>query len=160
MPSTAITRAYEAVYILDPDAGEERIAATISRYRELVESQGGIVQKAEVWGERRKLAYEIKGRNEGFYVVMQFTGTAGVEVELRRVFQISEDQIRYMIVRLDEDMIAQPALQPAAPAAQTAPAVREPVAQAPVAAPVAEEAPVPEDAPAAEEPPVAELAAA
>jgi small subunit ribosomal protein S6 len=138
MPSTAITRAYEAVYILDPDSGEERVAAVTARYRGLVEAQGGIVQKIDVW-ERRKLAYEIKGRTEGIYVVMQFSGTADVEVELRRVFQISEDQIRYMIVKLDEEMISQPAMQPAAPAAEAAPVA--PVQAAP--APVAEEAPAP-----------------
>ncbi len=144
MPSTAITRAYEAVYILDPDSGDDKIAATTARYRGLVETQGGVVQKLDVW-ERRKLAYEIKGRNEGIYVVMQFSGTANVEVELRRVFQISEDQIRYMIVKLDEDMIAQPALQAAAPAAEAAPAPAVEATPAPVTedtpAPVTEETP-------------------
>jgi len=120
MPSIAITRPYEAVYILDPDSGEEQIAAVTGRYKGLVESNGGQVQKIDVW-ERRKLAYEVKGRTEGIYVVMQFTGQANVEAELRRIFQISEDQIRSLIVRLDEDGApAAPAAQVAAPAAQTA----------------------------------------
>lgn len=122
MPSIAITRAYEAVYILDPDLSDEQIDTVTARYRSLVESQGGQVQKVDVW-ERRKLAYEVKGRTEGIYVIMHFTGTASVETELRRIFQISEDQIRSMIVRLEETTEA----AEAAPAAQAASA---PVAEA------------------------------
>jgi small subunit ribosomal protein S6 len=121
MPSPIITRPYEAVYILDPDSGEEQVAAITARYRSLVETQGGQVQKVEVW-ERRKLAYEVKGRNEGIYVVMQFTGTASVEAELRRIFQISEDQIRTMIVRLDEDAVAEAAAMEQPKPAEAAPA--------------------------------------
>jgi small subunit ribosomal protein S6 len=159
MPTTAITRAYEAIYILDPDSGEEKVATTTTRYRELVENQGGTVQKIDIW-ERRKLAYEIKGRNEGIYVVMQFTGTAPVEAELRRVFQISEDQLRSMIVKIDEEMIAEPAFEAVAPAAQAAPVAA--VDKAPVAeeAPIAEATPVAEEVPAVEEAPAPELAAA
>ena len=151
MPSIAITRLYEAVYIVDPDLGEEQVEAITSRYRQIVETAGGTVGSVDVW-ERRKLAYEIKGRREGIYVVMHFTGTAIVEAELRRVFQISEDQIRSMIVRMDEE---EPAALPAAetpPAAQAAPA---PVAEAPAPeastpdAPAEETASVPDAEPAA-----------
>ena len=155
MPSIAITQPYEAVYILDPTLGDEQIGTTTAKYRSVVETGGGTVENIEVW-ERRRLAYEIKGRTEGIYVVMQFQAKPPVEAELRRVFQISEDQIRYMIVRRDENEADAPAPPPrshfAAPAAQAAP----------VAAPASVETPAPavEEAPAAVEAPVAEAPAA
>ncbi|MGO8673335.1 MAG: 30S ribosomal protein S6 [Capsulimonadaceae bacterium] len=103
MPSIAITRKYEACYILKPESTDDQINATIQRYRGIVEKAGGTVEKTGIW-ERRKLAYEIKGYNEGVFVLLVFTGVATVETELRRVFQISsgEDQIRYMIVKQED----------------------------------------------------------
>ena len=147
MPSTAVTRPYEAVYILDPDLSEEQITAVTTRYRSLVETNGGQIQKVDIW-ERRKLAYEVKGRTEGIYVIMQFTGQANVEAELRRVFQISEDQIRSLIVRLDEDGAqAAPTAVAAAPAAQPAPAAEPaPASEAAETAPEATETAAPEAA--------------
>ena len=71
MPSIAITQPYEAVYIVDADLGDEQIGVITAKYRQIVETGGGTVEKIDVW-ERRKLAYEIKGRTEGIYVVMQF----------------------------------------------------------------------------------------
>lgn len=141
MPSIAITRAYEAIYILDPDLGDEQVQAIVTRYRQIVENNGGTVTSADVW-ERRKLAYAIKGRTEGIYVVMQFTGEATVEAELRRIFQISEDQLRAMIVK--PEPADAPALPAATPDAAPAP---EPEAAAPP--PAAPETETPEPAPAA-----------
>jgi len=125
MPSIAITQPYEAVYIMDPDLGEERISAITAKYRQIVESGGGTLEKIDVW-ERRRLAYEIKGRTEGIYAVMQFRAKPPVEAELRRIFQISEDQIRFLIIRRDDEEallpVAPPAPAAAAPITEPAPA--------------------------------------
>ena len=149
MPSIAITQPYEAVYIVDATLGDEQIGIITAKYKTLIETGGGTVGKIDIW-ERRKLAYEIKGKTEGIYVIMQFHCKPAVEAELRRVFQISEDQIRFLIVRQDEVEPALPVITPT-PAAEpeAAPAVEAaPVAEA---APAAEEtAPVSEAAPAAE----------
>ena len=147
MPSIAITQPYEAVYIVDATLGDEQIGVITAKYKTLIETGGGAVDKIDIW-ERRKLAYEIKGRTEGIYVIMQFHAKPAVEAELRRVFQISEDQIRFLIVRQDE---VEPALPVIAPA---------PVAEL-EAVPVAEAAPVAgETAPVVEEvAPAAEAAA-
>ncbi len=141
MPSIAITQPYEAVYIVGADLGDEQIGVVSTKYRQIVENGGGTVEKVDVW-ERRKLAYEIKGRTEGIYIVMQFRSKPDVEAELRRIFQISEDQIRFLIVRRDEEDGSIPA---AAPAAQPAQAV-------PAPAPAEEAAPSAEAAPAEEAP--------
>ncbi len=145
MPSIAITQPYEAVYILDPDLGDERISAITAKYRQIVENGGGTLEKVDVW-ERRRLAYEIKGRTEGIYVVMQFRSKPAVEAELRRIFQISEDQIRYLIIRRDDEEVLLPV---AAPAAAEAPAAVETPAAAEV--PAVTETPDAEAAPAAVE---------
>ena len=120
MPSIAITQPYEAVYIVDPDLGDERISAITAKYRGIVESGGGAIEKIDVW-ERRRLAYEVKGRTEGIYVVMQFQAKPPVEAELRRIFQISEDQIRFLIIRRDDDDAVLPVAAPAPAAAAALP---------------------------------------
>ncbi len=145
MPSIAITQPYEAVYIVDPGLGDEQIGTITAKYRGIVETGGGAIENIDVW-ERRRLAYEIKGRTEGIYVVMQFQAKPDVEAELRRIFQISEDQIRFLIVRRDEDDTAAPVMngmpvRADARPAQAAPAAQPAAAPAPVAAPVPVETP-------------------
>lgn len=149
MPSIAITQPYEAVYIVDADLGDEQIGTITAKYRQIVENGGGTVEKIDQW-ERRRLAYEIKGRTEGIYLVMQFRSKPDVEAELRRIFQISEDQFRFLIVRREEEDEAAASAQTAAPARQAVPA---PVAEAAAA----DEAPQPVTAPEPVETP--ELAA-
>lgn len=156
MPSIAISRPYEAIYIVDPDLGEEQVNTIADRYKALVETNGGTVEKIDVW-ERRKLAYAIKGRTEGIYVVMQFTGVPSVEAELRRIFLISEDQIRAMIVKPEEGATSAP--PPAEPPVRAA----APPAAAPVSASAEDvPAPVPSDEGAAQttEPEIHPVAAA
>lgn len=175
MPSIAVKRKYEAIYIIKPDASDDQINATIKRYKGIVETAGGEVERTGVW-ERRKLAYEIKGYTDGIFVLLNFIGEATVEAELRRIFQISsgEDQIRYMIVKPEEgetpgarpapDLIEnfqRPTQAPApAPVAAPAPApvVAPAVIEAPAAAPAAVEAVAPAEPVAEAEPVAAETA--
>ena len=133
MPSIAITQPYEAVFIMDPDLGDERIGAITAKYRGIVETGGGQLEKLDVW-ERRRLAYEVKGRTEGIYAVMQFRAKPPVEAELRRIFQISEDQIRFLIIRRDDEEALLPAAAPAPAQAAPAPAPVTAAAPAPEAA--------------------------
>ena len=144
MPSIAITQPYEAVFIMDPDLGDERISAITAKYRGIIETGGGQLEKLDVW-ERRRLAYEIKGRTEGIYAVMQFRAKPPVEAELRRIFQISEDQIRFLIIRRDDDEallpVAAPAVAAPASAVEAPPApeaAETPQAEAEVPAPAAD----------------------
>src|SRR4051794_40408794 len=67
-------RMYEAVYILDPALEEAQQTALIERFNTLLEGQGARIEHLERW-ERRRLAYEVKGRREGYYVVTNFGGT-------------------------------------------------------------------------------------
>jgi len=94
-------RPYEAIYILDPMLEEEQLTALVERFRTLIGNQGGEVLHVDRW-ERRRLAYEVKGRREGYYVVMNFRGTPAVEAELSRVMRISDGVIRQMVLLMDE----------------------------------------------------------
>lgn len=151
MPSIAITQPYEAVYIVDPGLGDEQIGTISAKYRSIVETGGGTVENIDVW-ERRRLAYAIKGRTEGIYIVMQFQAKPDVEAELRRIFQISEDQIRSLIVRRDEDDANPPVVNGGMPTRTqvAAPAAQPSSIEMPAPTPVAEAAPVETAAPAAE----------
>lgn len=91
-------RAYEAMYIIHPDFDEEKVQATIEKYSSLIQNNGGELVKVDLWGKRR-LAYEIKKLREGYYVLAKFNGEVETPAELERNFKISDDVIRYLIVR-------------------------------------------------------------
>ena len=91
-----ITGNYEVVYIIDPAQGEEAIAATVAKFQALAEQNGSNVV-VEEWG-KRKLAYAIDYKTEGYYVLMSFTSAPAFPKELDRVFGITEGIMRSMIV--------------------------------------------------------------
>jgi small subunit ribosomal protein S6 len=110
MPATV--RQYELVYIVRPDYSDEQVQGVITKYNGIVTTQGGTLERTDVW-ERRRLAYEIKGQNEGVYIVTVFRALPNVEAELRRVFRISEDTLRSIIVKPDEEIdTSVPSVQP------------------------------------------------
>ena len=67
-----MNRIYEELFILRPDVTEEEVDAIVEALRTVVTNTGGTVDKVEKWGVR-KLAYRVEKRNEGFYVLLQFT---------------------------------------------------------------------------------------
>ena len=91
-----ISANYEVVYIIDPAQGEEAIAATVAKFQALAEQNGSNVV-VEEWG-KRKLAYAINYKSEGYYVLMSFTSAPAFPKELDRVFGITEGIMRSMIV--------------------------------------------------------------
>ncbi len=94
-------RKYETVFILRPDLDEERNAELVEKFKLLVEDNGGEIVSLDKWGKRR-LAYEINHVREGFYVVSKFKAESAVASEVDRVFKISDDVMRHIIVREDE----------------------------------------------------------
>ena len=95
-----ITANYEAMYILDPAMGEEKIAALVAKFKGVVEANGTVTEVDE-WGKRR-LAYPINDLMEGYYVLMTFNAAAAIPAELDRVFRITDGVMRSMIVCKDE----------------------------------------------------------
>ena len=91
---------YEAVYILDPNLGEEATAALVAKFKTLVENNGTLAEVDE-WGKRR-LAYPINDLNEGYYVLMTFNAAAAIPHELDRLFRINDSVMRSLIVCKDQ----------------------------------------------------------
>lgn len=89
---------YEVLYIIDGALDEEATNATIAKYESLVTGSGGSVEKTEKWG-MRKFAYPINHKEEGFYVLMTFTAPSELPRELERQMRISDEVMRYMVVR-------------------------------------------------------------
>ena len=87
---------YEVVYIIDPNQGEEAIAATVEKFKALAEQHSSAVE-VEEWGKRR-LAYAIDYKTEGYYVLMSFTSNPDFPRELDRVLGITAGILRSMIV--------------------------------------------------------------
>jgi len=161
MPATV--RYYEVVYVIAPDKSDEQIQAIIDKYTNLIVNQGGTIDRTDVW-ERRRLAYEIDGYTEGIYVVTTFRSFPKVEAELRRVFRISEDTLRSIVIRPDEETVplehmARGDFRSAPRPIQEAPTVVEAVA-APVLAVSEAAEPAEESAPPAAEPEVEPAVAA
>ena len=95
-------RPYEVVTIYNPGLeSEEAYDAQIERFTNLVADQGGEVVGVDKWG-RRRLAYEIEGLTEGYYVLMRFNAQPEVARELERVMKITDTVVRHLLVRLDE----------------------------------------------------------
>lgn len=95
-----ITGKYEVVYIIDPNQGEEAVAATVEKFKALAEQHSSDVEVDE-WGKRR-LAYAIDYKTEGYYVLMSFTSSPAFPKELDRVFGITDGILRSMIVCKDD----------------------------------------------------------
>ncbi|MDR3310294.1 MAG: 30S ribosomal protein S6 [Oscillospiraceae bacterium] len=91
---------YELLYIIDPDLGEEGVAATVLKFKTLIETHGTLTTQDE-WGKRR-LAYLINDKPEGFYVLAHFTSGADFPAELTRVLGITDGIMRSLITVVGE----------------------------------------------------------
>ena len=98
----ADNRVYEVVFIVDPDTSEEDLTRLTENLRAIVTDQGGNVTKSEVMG-RRQLAYKVGRKNEGVYVLFEIEGTGREIAELERRMRVSDQVLRYLTVRVDED---------------------------------------------------------
>ena len=116
---------YEVVYIIDPAVEEEARKELIAQFNALITENGGSVDKVDDWGKRR-LAYAIDYKTEGYYVLVNFQAESELPKELERNLQISDSIIRYQVIRLLEKKASvKPRPVRTAPAAPAAEAVVE-----------------------------------
>ena len=92
---------YELMVIINPDLDERNVSKLVEKYMETVTNEKGTVDKTDIWG-RRKLAYEINGKTEGFYAVVEYTADPATSDELDRLLNLNEDVIRTKILRKDK----------------------------------------------------------
>ena len=91
-------RHYEIMIILEPETDERTIAQSLEKLLQVVPSNGGTVDKIDIWGKRR-LAYDIKKKSEGFYVVVDMTTTPEIAQELDRQLGLNETVLRTKLLR-------------------------------------------------------------
>ncbi|HEV2803203.1 MAG TPA: 30S ribosomal protein S6 [Pyrinomonadaceae bacterium] len=95
-------RIYEVVFIIDPATGEEDTTRLVENLQKIVTDQGGAITKSESMG-RRALAYKIGRNTEGQFMLFEIEGTGGEIAELERRMRVSDQVLRYLTVRVDED---------------------------------------------------------
>jgi small subunit ribosomal protein S6 len=144
---------YEAMYIIDTALEDTTRQELIARFSALVEQNGGIVDRVDEWGKRR-LAYPINYKTDGYYVLMYVTAPPELPRELERNLQISESVLRYLVTRFEGALPPKrEPLKSFAPRAEAAaPAPVAPVAPVAPAAPTASAAPAAPEAAAPEAP--------
>mgnify|MGYP000916340650 FL=1 len=91
-------RHYEIMIILDPETDERTVASSLEKLLQVVPSNGGTVDKIDIWGKRR-LAYDIKKKSEGFYVVVDMTTAPETAQELDRQLGLNESVLRTKLLR-------------------------------------------------------------
>lgn len=93
-------RQYELMVILDPEVEERTVAPSLEKYLQVISTEGGSVDKVDIWG-RRRMAYEINKRSEGIYAVVDFTATPATAKELDRQLGLNEAVLRTKTLRAD-----------------------------------------------------------
>ncbi len=93
-------RDYELVIVVSPEVDEERLEATVNNVSQFVVGKGGVVSEVGKWG-KRKLAYPIRHFVEGNYVLTKFKMKPAFGKELETNLRISEEVLRYLLIRLD-----------------------------------------------------------
>lgn len=97
-------RQYDLIFILRPDTPETEIDKVITTLDHAATEKGGKIEKTEKWG-RKRMAYRVARLREGYYVYMIVKSTHGEVVkELERRLKVSDAVIKYLTVRLDEEL--------------------------------------------------------
>ena len=97
-----MNRTYELMFIVRPDMTEEDLDKLLSMLQSIVPASGGSIVKVDKMGKRR-LAYTVKRFHEGIYVLMVIEGGGAVIHELERRLRVTEQVIKFLTVRTDEE---------------------------------------------------------
>ena len=122
---------YETTFIINASIEDTQIEPLVSHAQEVITNNGGEITALNRWG-RKRLAYPIEKKNNGYYVNVEFTGPGSVVPRLEQVYTLDENILRFLTVKLDKK-----ALQ----ARLAAPKIAAPAAAAPEAAPAEPERP-------------------
>jgi small subunit ribosomal protein S6 len=97
-----MNRTYELMFIVRPDMTEEDLDKLLAMLQSIVPASGGSIVKVDKMGKRR-LAYAVKRFHEGIYVLMVVEGGGAVIHELERRLRVTEQVIKFLTVRTDEE---------------------------------------------------------
>ena len=91
---------YESVVIISPKLEEEAIKALINKFSDLINTDGKVNSVEELG--KKKLAYEIKKQNQGYYVVFKFEAKPELISELERNYRITDEVIKFIVIKEEE----------------------------------------------------------
>jgi small subunit ribosomal protein S6 len=94
-------RKYETFFIIDPDLPDEVTVAVDEKVKSIVGANGGEVITYVPWG-KKKLAYPVKKRSRGLYVLMEYAGGSQLVAELERNMRLDERVLKFITVKLDD----------------------------------------------------------
>jgi len=100
-------RPYEVMIIFDAGLEEETVRSAVASYSQLIESHGAEPGYIDFWG-KRKLAYQVKHRSEGYYVVLQAMAEPPAMAELHRVISLAEEVLRHKVLRIPLEVYGPP----------------------------------------------------
>ena len=95
------TNTYETLFIVNPVLEDSQIDAIVTRTKELIEKHGGVIKSLEPWG-RKRMAYIINKKNNGYYALIEFDAPAESITSLERFYNLEEEVMRHIIVKLDK----------------------------------------------------------
>jgi small subunit ribosomal protein S6 len=96
-------RRYESLVILGPDVSDDDIRIFTERYSNLIRQTGGEIIKVEDWGFK-KLAYKVNKKDRGRYILLDWVGLPALLTEMERQFKISEEVMRFLSVKIDDNV--------------------------------------------------------
>ena len=96
-------RHYEMVYIVNPTLEAESLKDVVDKFSDIVNKLKGTIIEVNEWG-KRKLAYEIKKFDKGYYILLDFCGLPAVVKELERNLKLDDRILKYLNIKLDEDV--------------------------------------------------------
>ena len=91
---------YESVVIINPNLENEAVQALIKKFSDLINTDGKVDSVEELG--KKKLAYEIKKHTEGYYVVLKFEANPNLITELERIYRITDDVVKFIVVRQED----------------------------------------------------------
>lgn len=142
---------YETIFVVDSLLKPDEIESIITKYQRFISANGGQIQDIEPWGKKR-LSFEIKKRQYGYFVLIRFEGPAMMIKQLEREYRLNESVLRFMTLRLskqalksmenEQKQVSKPAPKPTSTESpekkQPEPAKPEPEEHPPAEEPVAE----------------------
>ncbi len=91
---------YESVIIINPSVDDEKLKALEAKFTELINKDGKLTKVDEMG--KRKLAYEVKKNKEGIYVTFYFEANPDLIAELERNYRITDEVIKFIVIRVEE----------------------------------------------------------
>jgi small subunit ribosomal protein S6 len=134
-----VKRVYETTFIVNAAIDDHQIDAVIEKVKDLITKNGGEIREFVKWG-RKRFAYPIKKKNNGFYVVIEFGAGGDLVAKLERHYFLDEHILRYLTLVLDKRALKARTAAALLAAEQPAVAVEPKPEDAPKAAPATETA--------------------